>query len=318
MGWTQRRFQHCRRAVAHGPVSSAFLLGLALAGAALRAADTEYYRHYDPAGVTAMLDYAWTQIAPALEARCDAAGQPWVRRFWGLVTRTTTLSAGRWHRLRDTQLYAGPAGWTTAEHTPGLLLSRARFHDADGNGRWTAAEAVWLDADGDALLSAGEPVLSDPAAAARVGDYGHAFPDRVYAADADADGVWDPGEDVWREPAAAVGSGVELVDLATLHRALTRVLGSYVNPREEPAWDGGTTFARTWTTGSLLAALGQQTRSTTLNFRRWSCPPAATSMVWSGMAGSASTCSGVGRIVRCRSHRSTCSPIVCMSCHREK
>jgi hypothetical protein len=251
MGWTQRRFQHCRRAVAHGPVSSAFLLGLALAGAALRAADTEYYRHFDPACVTAMLDYAWTQLAPALEARCNAADQPWVHP-WG--SRRVTLSAGRWHRLRDAQLYAGPAGWTTAEHTPGLLLSQARFHDADGNGRWTTAEAVWLDADGDALLSAGESILSDPTAAARVGDYGHAFPDRVYAADADADGAWDPVEDVWRETAAA-----DRADLAALHTALSDVLGSYVNPLEEPAWDGGTTFARTWTTGSLLAALGQET-----------------------------------------------------------
>jgi RHS repeat-associated protein len=165
-----------------------------------------------------------------------------------------TLSAGRWHRLRDAQFCAGPAGWTTAEHTPGLLLSQARFHDADGNGRWTTAETVWLDADGDALLSAGEPVLSDPTAAARVGDCGHAFPDRLYAADADADGAWDPVEDVWRETAAA-----DRADLAALHTALTDVLASYVNPLEEPAWDGGTTFARTWTTGSLIAALGQET-----------------------------------------------------------
>ena len=219
-----------------GLLAGLILLGVAPSSPAVQAADTEYYRRYDRACVAAMLDYAWTRLAPAVQARSAAAGQVF-----------PAISSGRWQSSRDTRFYTGPAGWTTPENTPGLLLTGVLFRDADGNGRYSASEVVWLDADGDKEFDAGEALLAGPAAAVRVGARGRAFPDRLYTA-----ATWGPGLDVWLETAAA-----DAADLNALHAALTSLLGCYVNPLEEPAWDGGTSFARSWTTSQLLAALNQ-------------------------------------------------------------
>jgi RHS repeat-associated protein len=188
-----------------------------------------------------MLDYAYTHLAPAVNARCDAAG----------LTRPA-LSRLVYHQAVDARVDPGPDGWTTADGTPGTPLANARYRDTDGNRQRATAEALWLDLNADEVYTPGEPLVGGTAAPA-ADAYGQPLPGRLCFADTNTNGSWDPGEDVWSESREA-----DRRDMATLANALYGAIGQFVNHLEEPNWNGGTEFARPWTTADLLAALGQE------------------------------------------------------------